>query len=97
MYTEYGTLDHGLNCAKGGNVIRQHNEVRDAVGQLAVLAYPHVTIKPVVREPAAYNSDDTGLVCDLAVRGLWSSQTEALLDCRILTPSLMPTALSSLS
>ena len=37
----------------------------------------------MVREPAAYNSDDTGLVCDLAVRGLRSSQTEALLDCRI--------------
>ena len=53
------------------------------VGQLAALAYPHVTVEPVVREPAAHNPTDTGLVCDLAVRGLWSSQTEALIDCRI--------------
>ena len=43
------SLDHGLNCAKGGNVIRRHNEVRDALGQLAALAYPHVTVEPVVR------------------------------------------------
>ena len=77
------SLDHGLNCAKGGNVIRRHNEVRDALGQLAALAYPHVTVEPVVREPAAHNPTDTGLVCDLTVRGLWSSQTEALIDCRI--------------
>ena len=39
------SLDHGLNCAKGGNVIRRHNEVRDALGQLAALAYPHVTVE----------------------------------------------------
>ena len=79
------SLDHDLNCAKGGSVIRRHNEVRDALGQLAALAYPHVTVEPVVREPAAHNPTDTGLVCDLAaaVRGLWSSQTEALIDCRI--------------
>ena len=39
--------------------------------------------KPVVREPATHNPADTGLVCDLAVRGLWSSQTEVLIECRI--------------
>ena len=30
----------------------------------------------------AHNPTDTGLVCDLAVSGLWSAQTEALIDCR---------------
>ena len=42
-----------------------------------------MTVEPVVREPAAHNPTDTGFVRDLAVRGLWSSQTEALIDCRI--------------
>ena len=91
------SLDHGLNCAKGGNVIRRQNEIRDALGQLAALAYPHVTVEAVVFEPAAHNPTDTRLACDLAVRGLWSSQTEALIDCPIviLTPSPVPIALLS--
>ena len=34
------SLDHGLNCPNGGNVIRRHNEVRD-VGQLASTGYSY--------------------------------------------------------
>ena len=37
------SLDHGLNCPNGGNIIRRHNEVRDVAGQLASMAYSHVT------------------------------------------------------
>ena len=74
------SLEHGLNCANGGNLIRRHNEVRDVAGQLAALAFPHVTKEPVVREGSC-NQD--GLICDLAVRGVWNPQTEALFDVRV--------------
>ena len=76
------SLDHGLNCPKGGNVIEQHNEIRDMVGQLASMAYVHVTREPVVRESREHG-DGRGLVCDLAVRGVWQPQTEALFDFRV--------------
>ena len=74
------SLEHGLNCANGGNLIRRHNEVRDVTGQLAALAFPHVTKEPVVRRGSG---DEDGLICDLAVRGVWNPQTEALLDVRV--------------
>ena len=32
------SLDHGLICPNGGNIIRRHNEVRDVAGQLASVA-----------------------------------------------------------
>ena len=77
------SLDHGLNCPNGGNVIRRHNEIRDVTGQLASLAYGHVTTEPVVRSPGTGGSDDGGLVCDLAVRGVWNPQTDVLLDFKV--------------
>ena len=33
------TLDHVLNCHKGGAVIMRHNEIRDALGQLSATAF----------------------------------------------------------
>ena len=52
------------------------------VGQLASMAYAHVTREPVVRESREHG-DGRGLVCDLAVRGVWQPQTEALFDFRV--------------
>ena len=59
------SLEHGLNCANGGNLIRRHNEVGDVTGQLAALAFPHVTKEPVVRHGSG---DEDGLICDLPAR-----------------------------
>ena len=56
---------------------------RDVTGQLASLAYGHVTTEPVVRSPGTGGSDDGGLVCDLAVRGVWNPQTDVLLDFKV--------------
>lgn len=77
------SVDHGLNCPNGGNLIERHNEIRDLAGQLASLAFSHVTREPVVREPGTGDSSECGLVCDLAVRGAWQPQTEALIDFRV--------------
>ena len=54
--------------------------MRDVTGQLAALAFSHVTKEPVVRHGSG---DEDGLICDLAVRGVWNPQTEALLDVRV--------------
>ena len=41
------SLDHVLNCHKGGAVIMRHNEIRDALGQLSSIAF----------EPSAVHSE----------------------------------------
>ena len=42
---------HALDCRKGGLVIQRHNEIRDALGDVASIAYKDVVREPVVREP----------------------------------------------
>ena len=69
---------NSLSCRKGGLVIR-HNEVRDAIGDLSVLAWGQVFREPIVRESDIRNKSPA-LVADLAIRGVWSHRSEALLD-----------------
>ena len=73
-------LLHALDCRRGGLVIRRRNEIHDALGDLACLAY-----KDVVREPIVCDSDadGPGLIADLGVRGVWQPQGEALFDVRV--------------
>ena len=60
-------------------IIQRHNEVREALGDLASIAF-----KDVIREPIVGDADPVrglpALVADLGVRGLWAAQTEALFD-----------------
>ena len=75
-------LQHALDCRKGGLITQRHNEVRDALGDIAALAY-----KDVIREPIVKEADDaravTALVADLGVRGMRQPQTEMLIDVRV--------------
>ena len=75
-------LAHALSCRKGGLVTQRHNEVRDAFGDLASLAWHQVVKEPVVRE-ATRSPVTPALVADLSVRGVWTPQSEALFDIRI--------------
>ena len=75
-------LTHTLDCKKGGLVTQQHNEVRDALGDIAAPAYNEIVREPVVRE-AAEARGISALVADLGVRGVWQPQTEALFDVRV--------------
>ena len=61
-------------------VVRRHNEICDALGDLACLAY-----KDVIREPVVHDgdADGPGLIADLGVRGVWQPQGEALFDVRV--------------
>jgi hypothetical protein len=77
------SLDHALNCKKGGLIIQRHNEIRDAVGDLAALAWTQVHREPVVREANEVNGIPA-LVADLGIRGVWEPQALALLDIRVI-------------
>ena len=59
------SLTHALDYRKGGLVIQCHNEIRDAIGDLASLVYMEVIWAPVA---------------DLSIRGVWHPQTVALFD-----------------
>ena len=76
------SLEHALDCKKGGLVIQRHNEVRDALGDIAAKAYQEVTKEPIIRE-ADDTQSITALVADLRIRGVWQPQAEALFDIRV--------------
>ena len=76
------SLEHALDCKKGGLVTQRHNEVRDALGDIASLAYREVTKEPVVKEPDK-TRNLPALGADLGVRGVWQPQTEALFDIHV--------------
>ena len=72
-----------MDSKKGGWIIQQHNEVREALGDLVSIAF-----RDVIREPIVRDADPVrglpALVADLGVRGLWAAQTEALFDIRVM-------------
>ena len=61
-------------------VTQHHNEVRDALGDLAALGYREVVREPVVCDG---NEVSPALIADLGVRGVWIPQAEALFDVRV--------------
>ena len=77
------TLQHALDCKKGGLIIQRHNEVRDALGDLASIAFRDVIRELIVRD-ADLVRGLPALVADLSVRGMWAAQTEALFDIRVM-------------
>ena len=83
-HCEEFTLQHALDCRKGGLIVQRHNEVRDALGDLASIAF-----RDVIREPIARDADPVrglpALVADLGVRGLWAAQTEVLFSYQLRT------------
>jgi len=71
------TLDNFLICMKGGLIAPRHNEIRDAIGDLAALLWGQVRREPVVSEDSA---TDESLIADLGICGVWSPQSEVLFD-----------------
>ena len=75
------TVDHALDSRFGGQVTRQHNEVRDAFGDLVSLAWNPVHWEPVVWE--ASDDGHSALMADLAACGIWKPQCKALFDIQV--------------
>ena len=74
------SLTHALDCHKDGLVTQRHNEVRDALGDLAALGYREVVCEPIVCDG---DNNSPALIADLGVRGVWIPQGEALFDVRV--------------
>ena len=73
------TVKHALDCLVGGLVRQCHNEVRDAVGDLASLTWGQVTKEPVVCESSTDPSSVT-LIAEFRIRGVWQPQVDVLFD-----------------
>ena len=74
------SLTHALDCCKQCLFTQHHNKVRDALGELAALRY-----RGVVHESIVFDRDENSptLIADLGVRGVCTSQGEALFDVRV--------------
>ena len=82
------SLEHALDCKKGGLVTQCHNEVRDVIGDLASVVLKEVVKEPVVQE--ANNVEGVpSLIADLSIR-VWQPLTVALFDVRV-TDTDVPT------
>ena len=76
------TLDHFLICMKGGLIVQRHNEIRNAIGDLAAMVWGQVRREPIVSDSTIEPVGET-LVVDLSVRSVWLPQAEALFDVRV--------------
>jgi len=74
------TIEHALDSHFRGLVSCRHNEVCDAIGDLASLIW-----SPVMKVPIVCDSSDCSdtLIADLCARGTWEPQTEILFDIRV--------------
>ena len=75
-------LRHALACKKGGLLTLRHNEIRDAVGDLASLVWKDVQREPNIKE---YNPQDEtpALIADLFCRGVYVRQGGGSFDIRV--------------
>ena len=92
---EIFSVNHALNCSKGGLVYCRHNELRDLNCSLLELA----GLKQVISEPIVLETSDSQLRADWAARGFWEPQKQALFDCCIVnaeSSSLRQTPLQSI-
>ena len=76
------SLEHALDCKKGGLVTQRHNEVRYVIGDLASVVFKEVVKEPVVQE-ANEAEGVPSLIANLSIRGVWQPQTVALFDVRV--------------
>ena len=76
------SLQHGLDCAKGGLVKRGHDDVRDNDARLADMAWGGVSVEPIMI-PEIDRRGRSQLRADWMARGVWESGRVAFFDNRI--------------
>ena len=90
------TIQHALDCKKGGLVKKGHNDVRDNDVHLAEAAWGGVTVEPVL-VPEDDRTGHMALQADWCVRGVWEGSRVAFFDNRIIdadAPSYLSSNLS---
>ena len=79
-------MEHALDCRVGGLVCQRHNEVRDAICDLASLAWGQVQKEPVVCEEKMDDPSSETLIADVRIRGVWQSQAFSLASLVLSSP-----------
>lgn len=72
------SVEHALDCCVSGIVGQCHNELWDAIGDLAALVWGQVQWEPVVHESSLADCDSDTLIADLKIRGVWQPQVDAI-------------------
>ena len=80
------SLQHGLDCPKGGLIKRGHNDLRDSDAKLADMAFGGVVVEPIM-VPEGDRTGQPALRADWLARGVWEDNRVAFL----IIASLMPT------
>ena len=76
-------------------MFQRHNEIRDAIGDLASIVYKEVIQEPVVQEANdAYGVPS--LIAALSIRGVWQPQMVALFDIPVVAPSYSHRAIAAI-
>ena len=90
------SLQHGLDCKKGGLVMKGHNELRDFDATLAHAAWSGVVIEPVI-VPENIQQQRPSLKADWMVRGVWEGSRVAFFDNRIVDADVSSCSAAHLS
>ena len=90
------SLQHGLDCAKGGLVKKGHNDLRDSDARIADVAWGGVAIEPVL-VPENDKKGRPMLQADWMVRGVWEGNRVAFFDNRIIDADAPSYAKANLS
>ena len=77
------SLQHGLNCAKGGLVKHGHNNLRNNDTKFADLTWGGVSLEPVIAS-VNIRADQLFLQADWTVKGVWEGNRVAFFDNRII-------------
>ena len=86
------TVDHALNCKRGGFTFLRHNELRDITAELLSEVCPDVMIEPPLQPLSgecfnyrSANIDDNARA-DIASTGFWSPLHRSFFDIRVFNP-----------
>ena len=64
------TVNHALDCKRGGLIVQRHNEIRDTLFDLSMLGWKQVIKEPIIRDSTDSLSGEI-LKTDIAIRGVW--------------------------
>ena len=89
------SVDHAMNCKRGGFLIQRHNELRDLEAELLSMVCKDVEVEPVLQDitreelnRGANTAPDARL--DTEARGFWERQRSAFFMLGFVTRMLTP-------
>ena len=87
------TIEHALNCRKGGFIHSRHDNIRNFTAELLSEVCKDVSIEPMLTpltgETFKYKTtnEKEGARLDVAARGVWNEGSRAFFDVRVFNPT----------